>query len=236
MNVYLYTSDRVLSFGLELMGIDIARQQRVKRETNLEDFKAFYGVHPLVITRIWEDLQITPVQEARIYPTPQWISNGMVTLKNFLHAFHFLKRYQTESERKGTTGYCKTTLRNWCWHFIERIRAQKAVKIVWPQDQEWGATNFIISVDGVHCLFHEEKHATLAKNPDIYSHKSHGPGLSYELALDIWRSRLVWMQHNPLTKHNDRRNFARAGGLRSRIPAGKKAVADNGLPCSAPGL
>jgi len=102
------------------------------------------------------------------------------------------------------------------------------VKIVWPQDHEWGATNFIISVDGVHCLFHEEKHPTLSKNPELFDHKSNGPGLSYELALHIWSSRLVWMSYNPITKDNDRKCFVRPGGLRSKIPHGKKAIADNG--------
>lgn len=101
-------------------------------------------------------------------------------------------------------------------------------QIVWPQDHEWGATNFIISVDGVNCQFHEVKHPTLSKNPDIYDHKKNGPGLSYELALDLWRSKLVWASQKTKTKQNDRKWFARPGGLRSKIPDGKKAIADSG--------
>lgn len=201
-----------MSIGLGLMGFPPERQQRVKRSTNLADFQAFFGVHPLVVAKIWEDLQsttvaLTPTAPAQIQASPPWLKNGMVTIHNFLHAFHFLKRYPTETERKGTTGYCKVTLRLWCWYFVERIRALKTVKIVWPQDHEWGATNYIISVDGVHCLFHEEKHPTLSKNPDLFDHKSNGPGLSYELALDVWSSRLVWMAHHPITKQGDAGNF-----------------------------
>jgi len=224
----IFTSDQVLALGLQLVGFDEERQARVKKETNIEDFVAHYGVHPFVIATIWEELQTTNVKEARIYPTASWVTNGMVTMKNFLHTFHFLKRYQTESERKGVTGYCKTTLRRWTWFFVKKLRALEVVKIVWPQDHEWGQTTFIISVDGVNFRFHEEKHPTLSKNPDLFDHKSNGPGLSYELALDVWKSRLVWAKRKPITKDNDRKFFARAGGLRSKIPDGKKAIADRG--------
>lgn len=226
--LYIYTGDQVMRIGLEMMGFPLERQQRVQYKTRSKDFKAFFGVHPFIVARIWEDLQTTTIDEARINPSPAWAAFGMCTMKNFLHAFHFLKRYPTETERKGTTGHSAVTLRKWCWFFLEKIRALKETKIVWPQDHEWGATNFIISVDGIHCLFHEEKHPTKSKNPELFDHKSNGPGLSYELALDLWSSRLVWMAFNPVTKDNDRRNFVRPGGLRSRIPDGKKAIADNG--------
>jgi hypothetical protein len=52
--------------------------------------------------------------------------------------------------------------------------------------------------------------------------------MSYELALHLWVSRLVWVRWNPITKHNDRQNFTSPGGLRSHIPDGKKAVTDRG--------
>jgi len=226
VHLRIFTSDQVLVHGLQLVGFDETRQARVKKETNIEDFKAHYGVHPFVIATIWEELQTTTVQEARIYPTLSWVINGMVTMKNFLHMFHFLKRYQTESEQKGVTGYCQTTLQRWTWFFVKKLRALEAIKIVWPQDHEWGETTFIISVDGVNFRFHEEKHPTLSKNPDIIDHKSNSPGLSYELALDVWKSRLVWAKRKPKTKDNNRKFFVRIGGLQSKIPAGKKAITD----------
>ena len=54
--ILLYMSDQVLALGLYLAGIGATRQDRVKRETNLEDFKSIYGIHPLVVAQIWEDL------------------------------------------------------------------------------------------------------------------------------------------------------------------------------------
>ena len=80
-------------------------------------------------------------------------------------------------------------------------------------------------MDGVHCRFHEEEHATLAKNPENYSHKFNGAGISYEVALHIFEPRLVWVQQNPKTSSNDRQNFVQ-NGLRDRIPPGKIAITD----------
>lgn len=83
-------------------------------------------------------------------------------------------------------------------------------------------------MDGVQCGFHEVKHPTLCKNPDYYAWKKNGPGLSYELALHIYLPQLVWVKKNTKTKTNDRANFVEPGGLRSKIPDGKIAVADRG--------
>lgn len=77
-------------------------------------------------------------------------------------------------------------------------------------------------------MFHEVKHPTLSKDTSMFEFKSNGPGLSYELALHVWESKLVWAQQKPRTTDNDRKQFARPGGLRSRIPDGKKAIADRG--------
>jgi len=64
------------------------------------------------------------------------------------------------------------------------------VQVKWPD--QWDST-FIISVDGVHCQFHEVKHPTKSKDPAMYSHKFIGPGLSYELALSLCTNQLVWL-------------------------------------------
>ena len=81
-------------------------------------------------------------------------------------------------------------------------------------------------MNDVHCTFHEVQHPTLSKDPAYFLHKYNGPGLSYELALHVFEPRLVWIRKNPVTKHNDRKNFV--ADLRNRIPDGKKAIADRG--------
>jgi len=97
------------------------------------------------------------------------------------------------------------------------------LQIVFPDN--W-STNFIISVDGVHCRIPEPKHPTLSKDPAFYSHKSNGPGLSYELALHLFESKLVWLK-GPLPAAKPDLGIYQSE-LKQKIPTGKKAVTDGG--------
>ena len=87
-------------------------------------------------------------------------------------------------------------------------------------------TSFVMSVDGVHCRFHEKKHRKKSKNPKYYSHKFNGPALGYELALDIFENKLVWLNGPFPAGKGDYAVFKKH--LRKKIPAGKKAVTDHG--------
>jgi len=182
-----YTADQVLKVGLKLLGVSTARQNRQKHKTNVQDFRDHYGTEPDICAKIWDDLQTTNIPDAKIQAT---LYPGR-DLKNFLRACHFLRRYKTEAERKVDSGNTKKTVRKWTWFFLHKIGALRAEKIVWPTT--W-ASNFIISVDGVHCNYHEEKHATLSKDPSLYSHKRNGPGLVYELAMSLFEPKLVWVK------------------------------------------
>lgn len=71
-------------------------------------------------------------------------------------------------------------------------------------------------------------HPTLSKNPEFFSHKSNGPGLAYELALDLYDSTLVWLSGPFKAGCSDKKIYKHPGGLRSMIPKGKKVVADGG--------
>jgi hypothetical protein len=99
------------------------------------------------------------------------------------------------------------------------------LQIVWPEDDEW-ITHFIISLDGVHCRYHEMKHDTLSKNPKLCSHKSNGPGIAYELALHLWKPRLVWCRGGLMAGNPDLAIYK--SELKNKIPEGKKAVTDRG--------
>jgi len=252
-NIYIYTGNQVLQSGLEMVGFPLERQQRQKRASNIDDFEAHYGVHPVVIAQIWEDLQRTPIAAARLCASPPWASNGMVTMKNLLHSFHFLKRYQTESERKGTTGYSKPTLRTWCWFFVKRIQALKAAKVsllyaivqvifsfcrAFSQNFLHRSPGLLIKSGERRILFARSMAcaASFTKRNILRLQKIH-LCLTTKAMARACRTNLlftcgspadVWMAHNPVTKDNDRKCFIQPGGLRSRIPTGKKAIADNG--------
>jgi hypothetical protein len=71
--------------GLRLVGYTRTRIKRAADATNIERFQSHYGVSPAVCCTIYEDLQTTAVEEARI-------NNGSdISLKWFLIALHFLR-------------------------------------------------------------------------------------------------------------------------------------------------
>jgi len=172
----------------------------------------------MIYAEIWHDLQTTANPSARIDPT-----RIGVTLENYLFALLFFKTYPTEEHLSGSWGYCETIVRKWAWFFLEKIAALKAEVIVWPG--QW-TTIFIISVDGVHCRYHEEKHPTLSKDTKLFSHKFNGPGLAYEIAIDLFTSKVVWVRGPYKAGHSDRQIYKKE--LRQKIPQGKKVVADGG--------
>jgi len=224
MKVFIYTPDQVMKRGLMLVANGTWTEERLfkqKHSVLVADFKAHFGAHPIVIAAIWHELQITTCSEARIDTR----KTRSVHLKNFLRSLYFLMRYPTETLRKYASGNTRKTVRKWCWYFVERIAALKAVKITWPGDGEW-QTIFIISVDGVQCRFHEVKHAVLSKDPSKFAHKYNGPGLGYELALHLFESRLVWVRKNNRTADSDLKAYRQQ--LKKKIPAGKKVIADGG--------
>ena len=45
--------DTVLRKGLQLVGIDSNKQARVKKETNVKLFRAFFGSSPLDLAQMW---------------------------------------------------------------------------------------------------------------------------------------------------------------------------------------
>lgn len=109
----IYTPDQVMRRGLLMVGVNDMQQQKQLRKTNIEDFKAHFGVLPVVLASIWEELVTTPIVEARIDPDAMY-NRKSVSLKNFLQANHFLMRYATETERKVQLRESKKTLRKWC--------------------------------------------------------------------------------------------------------------------------
>ena len=52
--------DEIMEIGHKLGGMTVARQQKQKRATLLDDFKSLYGSKPVVIAQMWVGLQITP--------------------------------------------------------------------------------------------------------------------------------------------------------------------------------
>jgi hypothetical protein len=91
---FAHQASELLKIGLILVGFRSCRIRRAKTTTNMKQFKSFFGSSPGVVAMIWEDLQKTRINEARVPPQDRKI-------KYFLMAIHHLKRYPTEIEREG---------------------------------------------------------------------------------------------------------------------------------------
>jgi hypothetical protein len=92
----IFSADEILSIGLTVMNFHRGRQENVCRETNLDRFLSHYGSNPAVYAQIWEDLQTTEIEDARIDAATA--KNG---LQHFLMAIHFLKCYPTRRVQEG---------------------------------------------------------------------------------------------------------------------------------------
>jgi hypothetical protein len=105
-------------------------------------------------------------------------------------------------------------------------------QIVWPERWSNDATNdheiLLLTVDGVHCSVNEPKHPTLSKNPAWYSHKFHQSAVDYEIGISIYTQQVVWISGPHRAGANDISIYRKNGGLKEKIPRGKRAIGDNG--------
>ena len=173
-----------------------------------------------MVAKLWEDLQTTNVEAARI-DNPR-----MLSITAFLESLNFLYRYRSECEREGAFDKSPKTLRKHCWHYLKKIQALKATKIVFPEqfgeDDVW-----IMTVDGTHSKINEPIHAEFSQDKDYFSHKHKNAGLTYELGIHLFESKLIWMKGPTRAGSNDNGNFSAPGGLKEKLAAiGKKALAD----------
>ena len=112
------TVDEFLQKGLELVGYNYDRQQKVARAANLMRFKAHYRSNPIGYAQIWEDLQTTMIPEARI-------DSRKMDPDSLLMAIHFLTCYLTEQEQTGIFKICDKTAPSWSWFYARKIQASR---------------------------------------------------------------------------------------------------------------
>jgi hypothetical protein len=115
----------------------------------------------------------------------------------------------------------------WIKYFQKKIRRLKAEKIVWPDDWEEDEI-WVVSVDGTHCWIAEPKHPEWSQDKKFYSHKYNKAGISYELAIDLARDRLVWMNGPFRAGKNDVKIFRHHGLMEKLLATNKKAIGDKG--------
>jgi hypothetical protein len=223
--VVLFSADEMMKRGLICVNFSLEQQARVQRKTNVQRFKRAFGSNALVYAQVWEDLQTTSVQAARILVRPK---DADKKLNAFLHAVFFLRKYPTEDDGSPRFEMSVRTARDTKWYYVRKLQALKAQKITWPEEWE-GAGDipvFLVSVDGVHCRIFEPSHGAWSKNPHYYSHKFKQSALAYEVALSVFQNRVVSLNGPFPASVNDTTIFR--DGVRNKIPVGSRAIVDNG--------
>jgi hypothetical protein len=224
-NVVVFTPDEIMKRGLLLVNHTQAQLQRCMRATQVQWFRNMFGSLPVVYAELWEDLQTTNTPHRLVVTDPE---KDMV---QFLHAIFFLRKYATEADGSPRFGMSDRTARDTKWAYVDKIQALKDAKIHWPE--EW-ITNpesadipiFLLSIDGVHCRCFEPQNSDWSKNPKYYSHKFKQAGLAYEVAISVFHNQVVSLNGPFPASVNDTTIFN--GGIRHKIPKGKKAIVDNG--------
>ena len=174
---------------------------------------------PVVVARLWEDLQTTAVNDAHV-------SAEDLSLSHLLMALHHLKRYPTELEREPMFDIDPSEGRKWVWYYVGCIQALKKQKIIWPT-HNYGDDIWILSVDGVDCWIPEPTHPIWSQDKDYYSHKFNKAGLRYELGISLSESRLIWM-NGPFKAGASDNAIFKNHGLKRKLKATKKMVIADG--------
>ena len=86
----ILTPEEILYSGLTLVNYSVSRINRVKnRSTNTTWFKGHFRCNQDVAAAIFEDLQISATDEARL-------DENKISIKYFLQSLHFLYVYDVE--------------------------------------------------------------------------------------------------------------------------------------------
>jgi len=213
----LLLEQQVLQTGLKCAGHNESRQKKQNAGENKKRFQEDYGVSPGSVASLLEELKTTNIPGASI------IKPNLIHL---LMTLDWLTSYDTEGRLAGRYQVTPKTFRKWNWTYVRAIAALKAAKIIWPwSDDGSDGPDFIVSIDGTHCPINEPRTDPSAK---WCSHKFKGAGLAYELAVSVHESKLVWINGPFPAGEPDLVIYRKEGGLRDKMPPGKKAIADRG--------
>jgi hypothetical protein len=222
-HLWILTPNEMLVKGLELMGWSekqINRKSKKRWGKLCGFFAADFGAKPHVLCQIWEDLQTTTIEAARLLPEER-------NLEHFLYAMHFLKAYPTEKQRQNKWNVCDRILRDTGWLFVAKMAALQELKIVWPETDEGDI--WIGTVDGTHSKSWEPKHDKYPKDRKAFSFKHHSSGFNYEIVVSLEDSKIIWINGPFKAGTNDIGMLTSANGLLAKLRAlGLRVIADNG--------
>ena len=161
--------------GLCFVGYGKTRQN-VRERTNDERFSSNFGVGAKTLHSVYVRFKET---------------NPNVSEKDFFMTINQLKLYLSEHVQAGRWGIDENTFRHKWKKIVGEIAVLAVEKIKFDPDDFPEGQIFLMSVDGVNITIREPR----ASDPGShwYDHKSNSAGISYEVAVDIRRSRILWI-------------------------------------------
>jgi hypothetical protein len=120
----MVTESNMLSIGLCCAGFKEHRVAKWTEKSQIDKFKTFYGSRPIVVSKIYNDLQ-----EQAATGNSASLAAGKIDISNLLMAMWFLKRYPTELEIQAKFDVSEKTARKKVWALVQDIQALKSIKV-----------------------------------------------------------------------------------------------------------
>jgi hypothetical protein len=144
-----------------------------------------------------------------------------------LLAHHFLWAYPKNSKILASQfRICERNSRGEpLWRWVRMIAALKAKKIVWDESLDDPSSQvFIVTVDGTDFKVWGKKHPHFTIDKGQYSQKFNHGALKYEIAIDVYRSKVVWISGPHRGGKHVKVIFCEA--LKDKIRPGKMVITD----------
>ena len=201
------------------LGLDFAEHgQHRSQDTKIIRFRASYGVDLTTCSLTYEALQTefkgtTPLPGAKV--------------EHLLLTLNWLKCYSTEAclaSSWSTVSSDEKTIQGIVEDYSEAIALLHVQKFIFPGDQgaDWDEV-LIVTVDGTHCCIQEPRKFP---SSNWFLQKFNGAGLVYEVAIGIFRNQVCWINGPFPASQSDNKVFSKNDGLKSKIPNGKRVIAD----------
>ena len=212
----------MLRYGLAFCKVDGAIQDRRCEASNVRQFKAVYGKHPVHLCRVWRDLQVNGI--LTIGPEAFGMKNA---LEGFLAANNYLRCYQALDVQSALlSNIPQNLLGELRWAFTTMIARLKVFKIKMPTNAGWERVKMLLTVDGTHMRTDEPRDDEMRRNPKNFSYKNNYSGLNYQIATHIFKNQICYANTgDPGSVHD---MTAMRAEFIALLPEGARVIADAG--------
>ena len=199
---HIVTVKEMLDAGLKLTYSE-GRMNRANAGTNEGRFLETFGVAAKTACVIYEDLQQTTIEAAKLENAKELL------LRYFLISLYFVRNYPTRPELEQRFDYSKGWISGKCWDWVRQLEALREEKIVINYEDE---NTWVMTVDGTHVWIQNPDDPSFSQDPKYYSHKYNKAGMTAELGISLIGG-LVWLNGPFPAATSDIQMFRKPGGL-----------------------